>query len=55
MFKTNFSENNKIWEAEQKNLGVTAPECPMVTDLVSGLAQVLIRQPTSQIMEKNRT
>jgi len=25
MFKTNFSEHNKIWEA-QKDLGVTAPE-----------------------------
>jgi len=27
MFKTNFSEQNKIWVA-QKDLGVTAPECP---------------------------
>jgi len=29
MFETNFSEHNKIWGA-QKNLGVTAHECPRV-------------------------
>jgi len=29
-FETNFSEHNKIWGA-QKDLGVTAPECPTVS------------------------
>jgi len=30
MFKTNFSEHNKIWEGHNKDLGVTASECPRV-------------------------
>jgi len=40
MFKTNFSEHNKIWGA-QKYLGVTAPECLTVS---AGLGKTVARK-----------
>jgi len=34
MFKTNFSEHNKIWGEQKNDLGITSPECsPMSAGL----------------------
>jgi len=40
MFKTNFSEHNKIWGA-QKRFGVTALECPTMS---AGLSRTVARK-----------
>jgi len=41
MFKTNFSEHNKMLGGHKKDLGVTASECPTVS---TGLGRAVARK-----------
>jgi len=42
MFKTKFSEHNKIWEALKKIWAATSPECP--PHVSAGLGRIVPRK-----------